>query len=205
MPFVKAFFYLKSLPSSTPPLVTLMRTLRNIGLSFVLFTASDKVHATGMTKLMLFFVPSVSPLLWRTPASTQDSFRIQITHLVNSWRLLFSLVFMLMTLSTSWRTLPSRFCFPAFYLSNAKLTSWVSSSGSWEFIFLGISRLLQLPCTLINRVLQQIWLKASSVTRTILPPRLHLIVPEYPSTQSRLHLTMMTPLLKSGVKKPIRV
>ncbi len=31
------------------------------------------------------------------------------------------------------------------------------------------------------------------------------IVPEYPSTQSHLHLTMMTPLLKSGVKNPIRV
>jgi hypothetical protein len=150
-------------------------------------------------------VPLVSPLLWRTPASTQDSFRIQITHPVNSRHLLFSLVFMLMTLSTSWRTLPSRFCFPTFYLSNAKLTSWVLLSGSWEFIFLGVSHFLQLLCTLINWVLQQIWLKASSLTHTILPSRLHLIVQEYPSTQSCLHLTMMTPLLKSGVKKPNRV
>jgi hypothetical protein len=37
MPFVKAFFHLKSLPLSAPLLATLTRTLRNIGFSFVLF------------------------------------------------------------------------------------------------------------------------------------------------------------------------
>ena len=75
-----------------------------------------------------------------------------------------------------------------------------------EIHLCGMSRLLLLPRISINRssinqVLQQIWLKASSVMCTILPPQPHLIV----IAQLRLHLTMMTPLLRSGVKKPTNV
>jgi hypothetical protein len=98
---VKGFFHLRKLQSSALLRVTLRQILRNTGLFYVLFMASDGVHGAGMIKSMRFLSLFVSLHHLKTPASILVLFKIHLTRQEQSRHAPSLLVFTLMTLYSS--------------------------------------------------------------------------------------------------------